>query len=263
MIINPYIFTVAGFDSDAQAFFTAASITDNTQKTAINQLVLDLKSYSLWTKFIAIYPLVGGSATSHKYNLKNPVDSDAAFRLVFSGGITHDANGITGNGTTGYADTKIIPSTNFSLDDCSGFSYSRTNSSGAYVDFGVINASAPFYRFQLNPRNASNNFTSGCNDNTVSSVANSDSRGLFGITRTSSGSYDQSFNSTQTAISVTSTGRNTNFVSLMAHNQVGTIINYSPRNLAFAAFGSGLSAAECDNLYTAVQAYQTTLSRNV
>jgi energy-coupling factor transporter ATP-binding protein EcfA2 len=36
-------------DPDAQAFITAANITNQTQKIAINQLVLDLKSYSLWT----------------------------------------------------------------------------------------------------------------------------------------------------------------------------------------------------------------------
>ena len=53
MIINPYVF--GGFDPDAQAFITAAGITDNTQKTAINTLVLDLKGYLIWTKFKAIF----------------------------------------------------------------------------------------------------------------------------------------------------------------------------------------------------------------
>jgi len=40
-------------DPDAQAFITAASITDPTQQSAINQLVLDLKGYSIWTKMKA------------------------------------------------------------------------------------------------------------------------------------------------------------------------------------------------------------------
>jgi len=56
------------FDPDAQAFITAASITDPTQQSAINQLVVDLKGYNIWTKFKAIYPIVGGSASSHKWN---------------------------------------------------------------------------------------------------------------------------------------------------------------------------------------------------
>jgi hypothetical protein len=95
----------ASYDSDAQAFFTAAGITDTTQKNAVNQLVLDLKSYSLWNKMNAIYPFVGGTATTHKYNLKDPRDLNAAYRLSFAGGWTHSSNGVTPNGVNGYADT--------------------------------------------------------------------------------------------------------------------------------------------------------------
>ena len=94
MIINPYIFG-SGFDPDAQAFITAAAITDSTQQNAINTLVIALKGYSIWTKMKAIYPIVGGVASSHKYNLKDPRDLDAAFRLTFTVGWTHSANGMT------------------------------------------------------------------------------------------------------------------------------------------------------------------------
>ena len=99
------------FDADAQAFITAAAITDSTQQNAINTLVLALKGYSIWTKFKAIYPIVGGTASQHKYNLKDPRDLDAAFRLTFATGWTHSVNGMLPNGTTAFADTKLIPST--------------------------------------------------------------------------------------------------------------------------------------------------------
>ena len=72
-------------DPDAQAFITAAAITDPTQQAAINTLVVDLKGYSIWTKMKALYPFVGGTASAHKFNLKDPRDLDSAFRLVFSG----------------------------------------------------------------------------------------------------------------------------------------------------------------------------------
>ena len=93
----------SSFDPDAQAFITAAAITDPTQQAAINTLVLDLKGYSIWSKFKAIYPIVGGTASSHKYNLKDPRDLDAAFRLTFATGWTHSANGMLPNGTTAFA----------------------------------------------------------------------------------------------------------------------------------------------------------------
>ena len=40
----------AGTDADAQAFITAAAITDATQQSAINTLVVDLNTYGIWTK---------------------------------------------------------------------------------------------------------------------------------------------------------------------------------------------------------------------
>ena len=58
-------------DTDAQAFITAAAITDPTQQAAINTLVVDLKGYSIWTKMKAVYPFVGGTAATHKFNLKS------------------------------------------------------------------------------------------------------------------------------------------------------------------------------------------------
>ena len=74
---------ISGNDTDAQAFITAAGITDTTQQSAINSLVTNLKGYGIWSKMKAIYPMVGGTANAHKFNLKDSRDLDAAFRLGF------------------------------------------------------------------------------------------------------------------------------------------------------------------------------------
>ena len=124
-------------DSDAQAFLTAASITDTTITNAINELVVGLKGNSLWTKMIAIYPFVGGTATTHKFNLKDPRDLDTAFRLTFSGTVTHNSNGITPNGTNGYANTYLIPSTSMTNNNTHISYYSRTNSLSNRIEIGV------------------------------------------------------------------------------------------------------------------------------
>ena len=132
------------YDSDAQAFFTAAAITDNTQKDAVNGLVVALKAASIWTKMYAIYPMVGGTAAAHKFNLKDPRDLDAAFRLVFNGTLTHSANGITPGGTTAdYADTKFIPDTALTVANSAAIGYYVRSLSGdqqlmgAFVDGGL------------------------------------------------------------------------------------------------------------------------------
>ena len=94
-------------DQDSTNFIIAAGISDSVQTSAIETLVSDLKTYGLWTKMKAIYPFVGGSANSHKFNLKDPRNLDGAYRLVFNGGWTHTSNGAKPNGTTGYAETYL------------------------------------------------------------------------------------------------------------------------------------------------------------
>ena len=85
-------------DPDATAFLTAAGITDPTISSAIDTLVVDLKGYGIWSKMLAIYPFVGGTATTHKWNLKDPRDLNAAYRLSFFGTITHSSTGVKGDG---------------------------------------------------------------------------------------------------------------------------------------------------------------------
>jgi hypothetical protein len=99
-------------DWDAENFITATGITDTTEQGAIRTLVTDLKDAGLWNKLQAIYPFVGGTATTHKFNLRNAQDSNGAFRLTFIGGWTHAATGALPNGTNGYADTRFRPITN-------------------------------------------------------------------------------------------------------------------------------------------------------
>ncbi len=115
-----------GIDPDAQAFITAAGITDPTQQAAINTLVVDLKGYSIWTKFTAIYPIVGGVASSHAVNLKTP----GTYNLTFATGWTHSSTGMTPNGNT-YASTGININSVMSLNSMAFGVYSRTNSSGS------------------------------------------------------------------------------------------------------------------------------------
>lgn len=119
------------YDAASTAFFTSSGITDVTQKIAINNLVVGLKADGLWTNIKAIYPFVGGTASTHKWNLKDPRDLDAAYRLTFSGGWTHNANGITGNGVNSYAD--MYTGSAFSIGV-----YSRVSTVGTFLAAGVI-----------------------------------------------------------------------------------------------------------------------------
>ena len=249
-------------DADAQAFITAASITNPTQQSAINTLVTDLKGYGIWTKMKALYPFVGGTAASHKFNLKNPLDTDAAFRLMFNGGWTHSANGAQPNGTNAYADTKLNDNTEMTLNNAHLSIYSRTNSDGLFCDIGVTNSGATesnIFSKYLNvfyPRIQDSN----------SGIANSvSSLGMFVSNRVNSTRIRAFQNGTLKLITSNSTGVKVNrnyYLSAMSSAASNASL-YSNRQLALASIGDSLTDTEAANFYTAVQAFQTTLGRNV
>ena len=249
-------------DPDAQAFITAAAITDPTQRTAIDTLVKGMKADGLWTKMKAIYPFVGGTASTHKWNLKDPRDSDAAFRLVFNGGWTHSANGATPNGTNGYADTKLNDNTVLNLNDVHSSVYSRTNVDGAFCDLGVsgtINSGInTFIRL-------TNKTYYRLHEEDVNTLTTTDSRGFFLGWRNSSTIKNISVNGIKTSFTAAVGGKSNGNIYLGALYNIPTVsaTSYSPRQLAFASIGYGLTDTEAANLYTRVQAFQTALSRQV
>ena len=255
------------YDADASAFFTAASITDSTQKSAVNQLVLDLKSYNIWTKMIGLYPICGGSASSHAVNLKTP----GTYNLTFATGVTHSSTGMKGDGASGYANTNFTPSVNApsSLNNVHISVYSRTNQADFNWDIAasnVISSQSQYLGMYLRGTNdlfyvLANVPQSGVSSSTIS---NNDSRGLFIANRTASNSLKGFKNNVKLLDNSTNSQAIMNIpLFILAANNGGTASSYSTRQLSFASIGDGLTDTEAANFYTAVQAYQTTLSRQV
>lgn len=245
-----------GVDPDAQAFITAAGITDPTQQGAINTLVVDLKGYSIWTKFKAIYPIVGGSASSHAVNLKTP----GTFNLSFTTGWTHASTGMTPNGTSAYADTGFNPLTqSLPRNSASMGVYNRTDTltTGAHGQ-RVSNIFEIFERWTNN--------TAYCyiNDGGAGFQAtNLDSRGLFQGSRTALSSIRLNINTAQYTGTQASTGDSNGNLWIGASNNGGVGTFFNNRQIAFFYIGEGFNNTEMQNIYTRVQAYQTTLSRNI
>jgi hypothetical protein len=250
-------------DADAQAFITAAAITDPTQQSAIDALVKGMKADGVWTKMKAIYPFVGGTASTHKWNLKDPRDLDAAFRLVFNGGWTHSSTGATPNGTNGYADTKFNPSLNGQLNSAHLSYYSRTNNSlDNQIEIGAnapLNAHFLCFRF-----NAAIGAYHGINSADTPSSAFTPSTGLFVGSRivSTTGKFYTNGTLALTDNKVSTNRPNTTF-SVGALNNNGTQAFFTTKQTAFSSIGDGLTDTDAANLYTRVQAYQTALSRQV
>ena len=258
-----------GNDPDAQLFITATGIS-GTNATATNQLVIDLKSANIWTKMKAIYPFVGNTSSSQKYNLKDARDLNAAYRLTFFGGGTFSANGYQPGGVNGYADTFLQPSTAPLINNSTHLSvYSRTNSASGTnpIEIGCFSNTG---NFDILIKDGSNLFISdhyNFSSNRIS-IANANSQGFYLSTRTSSTVFkvfknNAQFGTTNTSVSSPNVSIMTSKIYISALNNNGTTVNYSNRELAFASIGDGLTDAEALAFYNAVQTFNTTLGRQV
>lgn len=253
-------------DADAQAFLTASGISDSTISSAINQLVKDLKTASIWTKMRALYPFVGGTASTHKWNLKDPVDADASFRATFHGTLTHDANGVQPDGSSGYINTHLAGSDLTNNDTHFSF-YSRTDGlSGATFEFGAASAGdATYVQYiaRTSVLGGSQVLSDAYNQRVNGAVTTS--LGLFTQSVRSAGDHKTYQNSTQIATGITDSNI-TNItvpITFCARNRNGSIGDFSAKQMALISIGSGLSGADVTALASAVQTFETALSRNV
>ena len=260
------------FTAEASTFFTATGITDPTQKNAIDYLVKQLKANNLYSKFSVLYPFVGGSADTHKFNLINPVDSDAAFRIAWSGSVTHNANGIKSNGTNGYGDTKYNPvAASASLTSFSMGAYKKGTETAATSRVIIGNQDIPSNNISiLGWISSGTTEAGGIGSASILEYAppvgtpNAQSDGVITINSSGSRVAQLWVNGTKKGTTNTGTANFSNrALYVLANNGNGTIISYALNTvISFLYISSGLSDAEMATLHTIVTAYETMLGRN-
>lgn len=257
-------------DADAEAFINAAGITGSAA-TAVNTLVVDLKTNNYWDQLTAIYPMVGANAASHKYNLKNPQDTNAAYRLNFVGGWTHNSSGAKPDGVSGtYADTFLQASTVFRAGNGTGSDlpsgslsyYSFTNNAAADdVEIGATGAGASgesliALRFSDGNQYVFFGQAGGSSASTASNGFIVASIGQAGGAQLQAFKNGTSF----LDISAGSSVITTNTIYLGAENNGTTGYRNSTRGCSFASIGSKLS--NLGTFSTIVNNFQTSLGRN-
>ena len=253
-----------GSDADADAFIAAVGTLDVTQENAITDLVIGLKANGTWTKYHAIYPFIGGTALAHKWNLKNPLDTDVAFRMTFNGTITHDVDGLYSDGFTGYADTHLTQDAiNTFNSSFSIYSYTQINNLG--TDWGV-RAISGNNRASLNI-SYSGNLYSQIGEFNLNKITNTSSAGFYTSSRTNNSEFKVFKNGVQFGGTVTSTVTEITGTTTMSICAINTGASggqeFSDRHYQFFSMGEGLTETEMANDYTVIQAYQTALGRQV
>jgi len=258
--------SISGVDADWLAYYNrviaAGGSLTTTEQNATKTLVADLKANSLWTPMKAIYPMVGASAAACAQNLKS-----SSFTGTFSSGWTFASTGVTGNGTSAYFDTTFNTTTNQTYTNFSLSVYLRTATmgTGSITDMGNWQGitALPLTNIQTNTTTRQ----VYCWDYNTSflTVSTSNASGMWGNSRSGANSWEsfQRNTSVSQTIGTSQSSLPNNNVYIGAANGNGTAAEFSSRQIAFAHLGNSLSNTQFNNFYTAVQAFQTTLSRNV
>lgn len=272
--------TVFSFDPDAEAFMIATEIPNNSTVyyegtiyettgallwTYINTYVIALKDAGVWTKYKAIYPFIGGTATTHKWNLKDPRDLDVAYRIIWFGGWTHSATGAKPNGVNGYGQTFLNPSVAFSDLNSNHLSLYLRDQSVPFTfsaDIAVVESSRTMVMWCYN--NDGNAYFDNPDASKRLAISNAVYGGAIGLNllnRSSATSLKAYKNAVEK-------GENTQNRTLSYPNATITLATYdggffSSKENAGTSIGDSLSQVEINSYYSAVQSLQTSLNRQV
>ena len=243
-------------DPDAQAYITAAGITDPTEQAAVNQLVLDLKgsgsttnNTDVWSDSYTIYPLSPTSLTAAEYNLKDPTQN-----ITWLNSPTHAYTGITGNGTNAYGDTNWNPTTEGVDINNAGLTYSGEYSDVDYA-LGVYNSVRWFVI-----RNSANRKISYIGASSAAANPIDFNRSISTAVRTSGTLIKMYTNGTQSSSNSASSGGsvvpNANFF-LLGYSNSGALSAPFAGEMDFAAIHKGLTANQAKDLSDAITTYNT------
>jgi hypothetical protein len=246
-----------------------AAVTSNggtgltsTISAATVTLFTSLVSNGLYSKMVAMYPLLGGVANSSKLNAVNL----GTYDITWNGGMSFTVTGATSNGTNGYGDTGFIYSG-------SNLSYFTNGSFGVYCNTAFDSntrcpmGSGPYGFFGGTGRV----MIYGANNGFNMDYGVSNDYGRVSVTSTPKGLYLCSSTGTSlnrvlvngsTAYSTTPVTKPVNGVSgsmLLFKRDDGFYYNGTE---SFAFISSVLTPSEQTTLSTIINTYQTSLGRN-
>jgi hypothetical protein len=252
--------TAVGIPADATVYYpsTVYERTGLQFWQYTDALVIALKAIG-WSKFKAFWPRLGGTADRHKWNLINPVDSDAAHRNVFFGGWTHSATGCLPNGTNGYINAHISP-TQWTYNNVSFGFYNRSSLGGIKIVMGFQSSATMYWYPRADPT------TYVRYGGAEIAYAQASETRLITLTQNATrlkGYRDgvlvaDSPNSPNIAMqSITIP------MYIQARNNNGTASIFGNRSEAGAFVADELTAAEVASVSAAIQTFNTSLGRNV
>ena len=245
--------SISGVDADWLAFYNrviaAGGSLTTAEQNATKQLVADLKANGLWTPMKAIYPMVGASAAACAQNLKS-----SSFTGTFTSGWTFSSSGVVSNGTSAYFDTTCRVTT-----DLANFNLSWSNFGSSTSWNGAFNGSS-VVGFNSNGQIGLQNLTS------ISGTVPSSFKMMSGsVNSNASNDAKLYFDGVQQSV-YTPSSMSSDIGFILGALNTGTFptvsaILFNTANTKTLTLGSKLNNTEMGNLYTAINTFNTSLSR--
>lgn len=239
-------------------FVSRAGLVDQTQIDAVTALYAAGVANGWMAKCDLVYPFVGGNALAHSQNLKS-----SSYTITWVGTVTHDANGITGNGTDGYGNTGYNPGLGalWSLNSAHVGIYRRNAGTNNRYYAGSSDAAGHavlFFKGAIGTqlRGAINTLTNPSTFNAATFAWSVSTRLDAANQHIYHAGADNSF-------VVASTGVPSFPLFVLALNSQSIPALFNTANMAGMTAGSGLTFAEYTAMAADWQAFNTSLGRQV
>lgn len=245
---NTYLSAVVAAGGTVTSPMSAATVT----------LFTSLVSNGLYDKLSTFYPMIGGTQDSCKFNGKNPLNTDVAFRLTYAGGVSSNTNGLVFNGTNAVVDTYWVPNTN--LTDTNGHisAYIKTRTGNGI--WAGSNPTPPTTRFYLGYVGSNVNVNS-INSGTEFPYPGTSPEGFTVITRTGTTTVELFNDGVLNNYTNTASSKSTLKCFIGARNNNGIAEDYSNITTNWISFGQKLNQTESVALTNIITTFQTALGR--
>lgn len=265
-----------GYQPLTTAFEAASGISDATTLDALNAFEIGLANYSIATSsFDAIYPFVGASSGSFKFNFVNTTK----FNLTYTGSLSFTTGGFQAAGSPKDGRAGSVSFRNISTASYCSYYYVTSyvahagnfeSPMGANPDYTTGPGTLTQYYLQWNGAtelvHPCNVATADGNGSINSGYTQMSAKGSYALSRISTSDLRAYVNGTQSGATNTTVLSNRNYAAgpsqpLNILSRQANSATTTQSRLGWASVGPGLNSTDMANYNTLVVAFQTSMSR--